>query len=372
MVWFKMFKLSIKLTRSASLALKRTMSSQEQDVVFETLNNAGIITLNRPKALNALNTSMVTKLLPQLREWESQKSLVIVKGAGDKAFCAGGDVKSAIDKNVGPNFFHTEYNVNYLIGKYKIPYIAIINGITMGGGLGVSVHGRYRIATEKTMIAMPETKIGLFPDVGGSYFLPRLQVNLGLYLGLTGDRLKGNDVVKSGIATHYVPSKRLYELEVLLSRCTSDGEINSLLNNFHESSDEFSLSSNIKHINYCFAASSIEEIIERLEKVNNEWSEKTLKTLHQMCPGSLKITLRALQRGAQLDLSQCLQMEYRLACRAIENNDFPEGVRALLIDKDNNPKWKPASLAEVDDDYVEGYFVRLPQDKELQFFDSKL
>lgn len=181
-----MFKLSIKLTRTTNTSLRRMMSSQESDVLFETLNNAGIITLNRPKALNSLNYSMVSKLLPKLQEWEKSKHLVIIKGAGEKAFCAGGDIKAAIDTVEGPQFFFTEYNVNYLIGKYKIPYIAFVDGITMGGGLGLSVHGRYRVATEKTMIAMPETKIGLFPDVGGSYFLPRLQVNLGLYLGLSG------------------------------------------------------------------------------------------------------------------------------------------------------------------------------------------
>ncbi|XP_034829994.1 3-hydroxyisobutyryl-CoA hydrolase, mitochondrial-like [Maniola hyperantus] len=364
--------LKLRLLPQVTSVLRRTMSTQEPDVIFETLNNAGIVTLNRPKALNSLNTSMVTKLLPQLQEMESSKRLVIVKGAGDKAFCAGGDVKAAIDKVEGSIFFHTEYNVNYLIGKYKIPYIAFLNGITMGGGLGLSVHGRYRVATEKTMIAMPETKIGLFPDVGGSYFLPRLQVNLGLYLGLTGDRLKGKDVVKAGIATHFVSSKRLYELEKLLSRCTNDVEVDNLLNKFNEPPEEFSLAPNIKHINYCFAASTVEEIIERLEKVQNDWSVKTLETLHQMCPGSLKITMRALQRGAQLDLPQCLRMEYRLACRAIENHDFPEGVRALLIDKDNKPQWNPKTLAEVDDEYVESYFKRLPQDRELQFFDAKL
>lgn len=181
-----MFKLGTKLVRTTNTSLRRMMSSQESDVLFETVNNAGIITLNRPKTLNSLNYSMVSKLLPKLQEWEKSKHLVIIKGAGEKAFCAGGDIKAAIDKIQGPQFFFTEYNVNYLIGKYKIPYIAFIDGITMGGGLGLSVHGRYRVATEKTMIAMPETKIGLFPDVGGSYFLPRLQVNLGLYLGLTG------------------------------------------------------------------------------------------------------------------------------------------------------------------------------------------
>lgn len=185
--FLQMFKTGYNLTRSVGAILKRTMSTQEQEVLFETLNNAGVITLNRPKALNSLNENMVNIILPQLQDWERSRSLVIVKGAGDKAFCAGGDVKAAIDKERGPKFFHTEYNMNYLIGKYKIPYIAFIDGITMGGGLGISVHGRYRIATEKTVIAMPETKIGLFPDVGGSYFLPRLQVNLGLYLGLTGN-----------------------------------------------------------------------------------------------------------------------------------------------------------------------------------------
>ncbi|GBP09596.1 3-hydroxyisobutyryl-CoA hydrolase, mitochondrial [Eumeta japonica] len=321
------------------------MSSQESDMLFETINNAGVVTLNRPKALNALNTSMVSQLLPKLQEWENSKHLVLMKGAGDKAFCAG---------------------------RYEIPYIAFMNGITMGGGIGLSVHGRYRVATEKTVIAMPETKIGLFPDVGGSYFLPRLPVNLGLYLGLTGDRLKGKDVVKSGIATHFVPSQRMYELEKLLTRCTSDVEIRGLLSKFNEPCDDFSLAPNIKHINYCFAAGTVEEIIERLEKVKNDWSEKTLKILSDMCPGSLKITLRAMQRGAQLELGQCLRMEYRIACRATENHDFPEGVRALLIDKDNNPKWNPKSLAEVTDDYVESYFKKLPEDKELKFLESKL
>ncbi|XP_032512939.1 3-hydroxyisobutyryl-CoA hydrolase, mitochondrial [Danaus plexippus] len=365
-----MFKLRI-LPQKATL-LKRMMSSQENDVLFETLNNAGIITLNRPKALNSLNTSMVSKLLPQLSEWENSKQLVIIKGAGDKAFCAGGDVKAAIDREEGPRFFFTEYNTNYLIGKYKIPYIAIINGITMGGGMGLSVHGRYRVATEKTLIAMPETKIGLFPDVGGSFFLPRLPVNLGLYLGLTGDRLKGKDVVKAGIATHFVSSKRLYELEMLLSRCKGDSEVQSLLNKFNEPPEEFSLAPNIKHINYCFAASTVEEIIERLEKVQNDWSIKTIQTLHSMCPGSLKLTMLALQRGAQLELPQCLRMEYRLACRSVENHDFPEGVRALLIDKDNKPQWNPKTLSEVSDDYIESFFKKLPEDKELKFFDAKL
>ena len=156
------------------------------NVLCEILNNAGIITLNRPKALNSVNISMLSKILLQMREWETTMKLVIIKGAGDKAFCPGGDVKQAIDKVKGPQIFTAEYNANYYINKYKIPYVALIHGITMGGGLGLSVHGKYRVATEKTIIAMPENKIGLFPDAGGSYFLPRLKNNLGIYMGLTG------------------------------------------------------------------------------------------------------------------------------------------------------------------------------------------
>lgn len=369
-----MMKQGIKILRhhTPKTVFKRGMSTDSEDVIFEEVCNAGIITLNRPKALNALNTSMVTKLLPNLQQWEQKRALVIIKGAGEKAFCAGGDVKAAIKPIEGPKFFYAEYNVNNVIGHYKIPYIAFMNGITMGGGMGVSVNGKYRVATEKTVIAMPETKIGLFPDVGGSFFLPRLQANLGLYLGLTGDRLKGSDAVKAGLATHYVPSERLYELERLLARCANEAEICNLLNKFNESNDAFSLSPHIQHINYCFAAGSIEEIFQRLTSVNNEWSNKTIKTLNDMCPGSLKVTLRALQRGAQLDLSQCLQMEYRIACRCTEYHDFPEGVRALLIDKDNKPKWNPKTLAEVTDEYVESFFKKLPEDKELKFYKLKM
>lgn len=166
---------------------KRPISSKESKILFETHNNVGKITLNRPKALNALNTSMATRMLEQLREWENSKSLVIVKGYGEKAFCAGGDVKIGLTQNVGSAFLSKEYKVIYYISKYKIPYISLIDGYTMGAGLGISVPGSYRIATERTIVSMPENKIGLCPDVGGTYFLPRLKSMIGFYLGLTGD-----------------------------------------------------------------------------------------------------------------------------------------------------------------------------------------
>ncbi|XP_048479176.1 3-hydroxyisobutyryl-CoA hydrolase, mitochondrial [Plutella xylostella] len=346
------------------------MQNQEDDVLFKTYKNAGIITLNRPKALNALNLSIVNKLLRQLQDWENTKTAVIIKGAGDKAFCAGGDLKE--NKFETLRFISTEYNVNYLIGHYKIPYIAFMNGITMGGGMGLSVHGRYRIATEKTVIAMPETKIGLFPDVGGTYFLSRLNGNLGIYLGLTSERLKGGDVLKAGIATHYVNSSRLSDLEEKLSGCTNTDEISRVLDEFNERTGEFSLTPYLQHIDYCFAADTIEEIIERLKTVNNEWSIKTLQVLHKMCPASLKITLLALRRGAKLNLGECLRMEYRMTSRASTTYDLREGIRALLIDKDNNPKWNPRTISEVTGDYVESFFEILPEQKELVFFKSKL
>nr|CAI5851417.1 unnamed protein product [Callosobruchus analis] len=223
-----------------SLRHLRKMSTDADDVLFKEIKDKGIIILNRPKALNSLNLSMVKKLHPVLMDWESKKTLVLVKGAGDKAFCAGGDVKAVIsaglkgDKNLGYEFFKHEYATNGLIGRYKIPYIAFIDGIVMGGGVGLSVHGRYRVATEKTLFAMPETQIGLFPDVGGSYFLPRLPGRLGAFLALTGQRLKGSDVVKVGVATHLCDSKQLAELEEQLMNCSNESDIEAVLNKFNK------------------------------------------------------------------------------------------------------------------------------------------
>ncbi|KOB57386.1 3-hydroxyisobutyryl-coenzyme A hydrolase [Operophtera brumata] len=334
----------------------RLISSQESNILFETFENAGKIILNRPKALNSLNISMTTRMLEQLREWEKTKSLVIVKGSGEKAFCAGGDVKIGLTSKAGTAFFRSEYKVIYLISKYKIPYVSLIDGYTMGAGLGISVPGKYRIATENTIVSMPENKIGLCPDVGGTYFLPRLKSMIGFYLGLTGELLQGYDAVTAGLATHFVPSQYLNEFEKELSNCSSEEEINTLLSKFSESSEEFSLEPYVKHIEFCFSAQTVEEILERLKTVKVNWSRKTSETLNRLCPGSLKVTLRALKTGSHLNLKECLQMEYRLTSR----------VRAVLVDKDKNPKWNPSSLSEVTEEYVDGFFVKLPEENELQ------
>lgn len=260
--------------RNASMSKERP--SVEDEVLLQEIGNAGIIKLNRPKALNALNLSMVEKIYPVLKKWESSKKLVIIESANEKAFCAGGDVKGIAialkenNKKLGETFFRKEYTLNHLIGTYKIPYIAAINGITMGGGVGLSIHGKYRIATEKTLFAMPETAIGLYPDVGGSYFLPKLERKLGLYLGLTGDRLKGADVLFAGIATHFVPSEKLSDLKQDLL-VTEESNINNVLNKYQPEklNQEFSLASHMDQIDKCFSAPSIENIIKRYVNNNN-------------------------------------------------------------------------------------------------------
>ncbi|CAG9768744.1 unnamed protein product [Ceutorhynchus assimilis] len=354
------------------LTNSRNMSGEENDVIFEDLGDKGVVILNRPKALNSLNLSMVSKIYPTLQKWESEKKLVIIKGNGGKAFCAGGDVKAIAEaafkgQKLGQEFFRREYINNGLIGSYKIPYIALIDGIVMGGGVGLSVHGPYRVATEKTLFAMPETQIGLFPDVGGSHFLPKLNGRLGWYLALTGVRLKGPDVLKAGVATHYVDSANLKTIEDALLQCSQHNDIETVLSRYQkEDKSEFSLGPYLEQINNCFSAPTLEEVISRLEKDGSKWAQDTLNLLKKMSPTSLKITYKQLELGKEMNLLECLKMEYRLAVNCVEGHDFREGVRALLIDKDQNPKWDPATVKEVTEDIVQRHFQKLSEAEELR------
>uniref|UniRef100_A0A336LWI3 3-hydroxyisobutyryl-CoA hydrolase, mitochondrial n=1 Tax=Culicoides sonorensis TaxID=179676 RepID=A0A336LWI3_CULSO len=357
------------------LSNNKNFCTATDNVLFEEVNNNGLITINRPKALNAINLDMVRKIYAKLKPWEENKNLVVIKGAGEKSFCAGGDVRAIVE--AGPTedskaFFREEYQLNALIGYYKKPYIAIIDGITMGGGVGLSVHGKYRVATERTLFAMPETAIGLFPDVGGGYFLPRLQGKLGLYLGLTGYRLKGQDVKKAGIATHYVDSSKVPELEkTLLDSNGNPAEVDAILKSFDVQDDSpFVLEKDMADINRLFAHSRVAEIIHHLKEEETAFSENTLKLLKKMSPTSLKVTKRQLDYGADLDLKECLRMEYRLAVHHTEKSDFKEGVRALLIDKDQNPSWNPRTIEEVTYAHVDEFFEKLPPNEELKFDDE--
>ncbi|XP_035771124.1 3-hydroxyisobutyryl-CoA hydrolase, mitochondrial [Neolamprologus brichardi] len=306
-------------------------------------------------------------------KWESdnETDIVIIKGAGDKAFCAGGDIRAVteagkVGDSLAQDFFREEYLLNNAIGSYRKPYIALIDGITMGGGVGLSVHGRFRVATEKTLFAMPETAIGLFPDVGGGYFLPRLQGKLGLFLALTGFRLKGRDVQRAGVATHFVESKKIPDLqkELVDLKSPSAEDVSRVLDSYQSQSSldaekPFILKKHLSDIDRLFSASSVEGIVKNLKTDGSEFAKKQTETLSKMSPTSLKITLKQLQAGAALSLQDVLVMEYRLSQACMRGCDFYEGVRAVLVDKDQNPKWNPSTPEEVSDQMVEQCFSSL-------------
>uniref|UniRef100_A0A8C5FET3 3-hydroxyisobutyryl-CoA hydrolase n=1 Tax=Gadus morhua TaxID=8049 RepID=A0A8C5FET3_GADMO len=342
-------------------------SASAPEVLLEKVGRAGVITLNRPKAMNALNLTMTRLLYPQLKEWETdeQTDIVIIKGAGGRAFCAGGDIIAVTEAGksgdpLAQDFFREEYVLNNTIGMYKKPYIALIDGITMGGGVGLSVHGRFRVATEKTVFAMPETAIGLFPDVGGGYFLPRLQGKLGMFLALTGFRLKGRDVQRVGVASHFVESQKIsaLELDLVGLRSPSNEDVSKLLESYQTQScldaeKPFVLQPHLQDINR-FASKSILNINDPKHVMH-----PSIQTLARMSPTSLKITFRQLEQGAAMSLQDVLVMEYRLCQACMRGKDFYEGVRSVLIDKDHSPRWSPATLAEVSDHSVDQCFSPL-------------
>ncbi|XP_021452644.2 3-hydroxyisobutyryl-CoA hydrolase, mitochondrial isoform X2 [Oncorhynchus mykiss] len=351
------------------------MTSQAgAEILVEKVGNAGVITLNRPKALNALNMNMIRLMYPQLKKWETDKEtdIVIVKGAGGKAFCAGGDIRAVTEAGkigdaLAKNFFREEYILNNTIGTYQKPYVALIDGITMGGGVGLSVHGRFRVATEKTLFAMPETAIGLFPDVGGGYFLPRLQGQLGLFLALTGFRLKGRDVQRAGVASHFVESQKIAALEKELVdlKTPSIEDVSRVLDSYQKRSSldaekPFVLEQHIDLIDKLFQSNSVEGIVHNLKTDGSPFAQKQAETLAKMSPTSLKITFKQLQAGGTMSLQEVLVMEYRLsqACM-VKGSDFYEGVRAVLVDKDHSPKWSPSTLKEVSEQSVEDCFSSL-------------
>jgi len=338
------------------------------------------IELTRPKALNALTLGMIRAMHPALDAWDLDDGVkaVIIKGEGEKAFCAGGDVRAVYRSIVddlggrGPSelsqtFFLEEYRLNHAIHALSKPYVAILDGVTMGGGVGLSIHGSHRIATERLMFAMPETAIGLFPDVGGGWFLPRLPGETGMYLALTGARLDAVGAVALGIATHYVPSARLEGLEAALATtigAAADGRtaINDVLERFAEvpaAADPLSAHRDL--IDRCFAATSVEAILEALGREaadGSTFAGETLAALQHKCPTSLKITFEQLRRGrAMSSLSEVLTMEYRMSQHCMAGTEFFEGIRAVLIDKDHAPKWNPFDLAGVDAALVQRHFA---------------
>lgn len=344
--------------RPRALAPLRAMSS---DVHFTEHGKVGLITLDRQGALNALNHPMVSSITRRLVDWLAGPSVgvVCVEGAGAKAFCAGGDVVSLTrgDENTALDFFHDEFQMNYLIGTYTKPYVALIHGITMGGGVGLSLHGKYRVATDRTLYAMPETAIGYFPDVGGSYFLSRLPPPYGMFLGLTGHRLRGPDLKHLGIATHYVTSDNLPGLRAALLTSTQDN-VGTVLDTFTEHlTAPFSLEPHHDLIEHAFTAHSVLEIISRLKDNGSDFALKLVSSLSKMSPRSLAVTHRLLTLAPDRSYEECFRTEFRAAQQIVRSGEFTEGVRALLVDKDNTPSWHPAKLEDVTEDMVQEYLT---------------
>lgn len=351
-----------------------------QHLVYERQGHAQHVTLNRPHALNALSLEMVRELTPRLKVWARDRDTAVVtlRGSGDRAFCAGGDLKNITFSareggNYGKEFFFEEFTLNYMIGVYPKPFISILNGLTFGGAAGLSVIGRFCVATEKTVFSMPECAIGLFPDVGSGYYLSRLSDNFGVFLALTGHRFKGRDLVRVGLASHYIDSSQIPEVETTLANLSwpvSMDDVDDLLENFQSASstnfpESFSLEKHRKQISHCFAGKSVEEIVARLHEDGSSWALSQLETLSKMSPTALKVTLRLLQLGRSMNLAQTLQTEYRLTQRCVADRDFHEGIRAAILDKDRNPRWCPASLEEVTEERLDQYFAPFDNQREL-------
>jgi enoyl-CoA hydratase len=335
--------------------------SVEDKVVTSRDGRVGRILLNRPRALNALDLSMIRACAAVLQTWRDDPHVhaVVIEGAGDRAFCAGGDIRALRDGYLAgqldtvEEFFSEEYALNLTIANYPKPYIALIDGLCMGGGIGLSVHAPYRVATEHAGFAMPETAIGFFPDIGATFLLPRLPGELGTYLGLTGLRVNGSDAVHAGFATHYTPRARLPDLSAALAQ---DGL--AALAAYDETLPPFSLAGHRAAIDFCFSANSISEIVGRLEATQTEWAEAARKALRSVSPSALHWTLRALRRGRDLTLKQALDAELALTRTTMAHPDFSEGVRAMVVDKDRNPTWRPTSIEDVDPAVIDALFVR--------------
>jgi enoyl-CoA hydratase len=318
-----------------------------------TNGNIGQITLNRPQVLNALRHDMIQALHAQLQQWENADHIkaVIIQSNHPRVFCAGGDIREIYNRGrVNPReaclFLQDEYRLNQYIHDYPKPYIALLDGLTMGGGAGISVHGSYRIATENFVFSMPETGIGFFPDIGSSYFLPRCPGYTGYYLGLTGVEINTADAIALGIATHHLPKN---QLDKLVEAIAETDNIKNAIQQWNMPAGEPPINQYREEIERCFSASTIENIIARLHEKNTAWHQEIIHTLLQKSPISLKITLQQLQRGSQLDIAACFQMEANLAAYFLETHDFYEGVRAMIIDKDRTPHWQPNALEYVHD-----------------------
>lgn len=334
------------------------------EVLFERRGAAGIITLNRPAALNALTLTMVRAITKELDAWanDTALSVVVIRGAGDRAFCAGGDVRALYESGragtaYASDFWYEEYQLNARIKHFSKPFIAFIHGIVMGGGVGVSFHGSHRVTAEKVTFAMPETGIGLFPDVGGTYFLSRLKGGAGLYLALTGARLSAADLRYLGLATHSMPTAAF---DTAIAELASGAQPNDVLTRHAQDPGPAPLATHTAAIARHFAVPDTEACLASLDAEGSDWAKETARIIRTKSPVSLKIAARQIALGAALDFNACLALEFAVTERIQKAHDFYEGVRATVIDKDNTPRWNPGQLAQITPAMVDSYFAPLP------------
>jgi len=353
----------------------------DSEILFEVKDGLGVMTLNRPKVLNSLSYNIILEMERVVPLWEKDPEVkaVVLRGAGDRAFCAGGDVaglyremRAGAGGTLRRDFFRDEYIVNRRIYRFAKPWISLIDGIDMGGGVGLSVHGSHSVASEKFLFAMPETTIGLFPDVGGGYFLTRLPGALGTFLALSSHRLKAADALWAGIVDAYVPSAQIDALQTALGAADLSGpdanrKVDKVIAGFAQDAGAPALPGMMHDIDRCFSAETLPEIVAKLKKMGGEWAGKQLAALMKLSPLSMAITLEQLKRCANRSFEDSMTIEYRMSQRCMqEGHDFFEGVRALLIDKDQKPVWNPPTIEGVTQAMVEEHFKPLSNDL---FFD---
>lgn len=342
-------------------------NSNQSEVIVERRGTAGIIRLNRPKALNSLTIPMVRAISAALDEFAGEQSVVsvIVMGEGERGFCAGGDIRAIhlsgrAGDGVAETFWREEFRLNHRIANYPKPYVALMDGITMGGGVGLSAHGRHRIVTERTRLAMPETGIGYFPDIGATWLLPHTPGESGTWIALTGLDINAADAIHTGLADYYMPSSRLGEAVERLSDLPADSSSESLdaaLRNLSDQPGEGRLQANSVMIDRAFRFSRVEDIVSALAQEQGEFAAETRRVMLTRSPTSLKLALRLLRAGRQSrTLGECLARELGACMQILHGADFYEGVRAAVIDKDRNPKWSPPTIALVNDEMIGRFF----------------
>jgi enoyl-CoA hydratase len=342
----------------------------EAEVLSRVEGGLGRLTLNRPAALHALTTNMCVLMTEALLAWRGDPEVraILIDHSGERGFCAGGDIRMLAESGAGDGaaareFFFTEYRLNALLFDYPKPVVAVMDGITMGGGVGLSMPAKFRIATERTTFAMPETGIGLFPDVGGGWFLPRLRDHAGLWLALTGARIKAADCFALEIATHVVASSSLAELKAALA--ASPGHMAEALAPFETDPGPAPIGAHLADIERLFGQPSLEDVFAALETDGSDWAKAQLASLATKSPQTMKVAFRQLATGANLTaFADNMAMEYRIGARVVHKHDFIEGVRAVIVDKDNAPRWNPADIAGVADADLDAIFARLPADQE--------